>query len=78
MFSKLFWKDTFERAVKTAAQFGIGALGADFVNIFTLTWESFAGALGAGAVLSLLTSLASGYVGPKDSPSLVVEPKPEA
>lgn len=78
MWTKVFWKDLTERAVKTAAQFGIVALGADFANILALDWELFAGALGAGALVSTLTSLGSGLVGPKDSASLVVETKPEA
>lgn len=74
MFTKMFWLETLERALKTAAQFGIGAWG---VTVFTKVGdvvnagEAVGAALIFGAGLSVLTSLASISVGEKGSPSLL-------
>ena len=74
--SKTFWADATERAVKTAAQAEILAIGASQgFNLFTLDYKVAIGALLGGAFLSLLTSLASGGSGDTDSASLVVETK---
>ena len=56
-----FWFASAERAVKTAAQSAILVIGADLVN-FNATqadWGSVGGFALGGAVLSLLTSVAS-------------------
>lgn len=74
MFTLLFWKQTAERALKTAGQFGVVSLG-------TVAWTDvdqvisggkFVG-LGMlfGAGLSVLTSLASANIGTPGTPSLV-------
>lgn len=52
-----FWRNVLERAVKTAAQFGVGALAGDAANVLTLDWAVLGGAVGTGALLSVLTSL---------------------
>lgn len=76
MFTKQFWLDTLERALKTAAQFGLLAWGT---TVFTAVGDvvSIGQAVGFallfGAGLSVLTSVASIGVGPKGSPSLVRE-----
>lgn len=76
MFSKAFWLEVAERALKSAAQFGLAAWG---VTAFTSVGEvvSVAQATGLallfGAGLSVLTSVASIAVGPKGSASLVKE-----
>lgn len=64
MFSATFWKDAFERAVKTAAQAVVGglALGEGF-NAFDVDWQLGGGFALAGFVLSVLTSVASAPVG---------------
>ena len=72
MFTGPFWKAATERAVKTAAQalilFWPVADGA--LNLWQIDpAEAFGIAVG-GALLSLLTSLASGRVGDRGSPSL--------
>lgn len=69
-----FWWETLERAIKTAAQFALVAWGT---TVFTSVGEvvsviqavGFALLFGAG--LSVLTSIASVGIGPKDTPSLV-------
>jgi hypothetical protein len=74
MFSKDFWLRTLERAIKSAAQFGLIAWGA---TVFTtvgsvITTSSAVGlALLFGFGLSVLTSLASEPFGDKGSPSLI-------
>lgn len=72
MMKRQFWKEAFERAVKTAAQgavAGIGAAGFNIVDLPSLTAVGL-GAL-TGFVLSLVTSIASAPFGPGDSASLV-------
>lgn len=72
MFKRQFWKETFERAVKTAAQLAAAGLGAQAAGILDMTGLQ---AVGAGAltgfVLSVLTSVASAPLGPEDSASVV-------
>lgn len=74
MWTRQFWIDTAERAVKSAAQFGLLAWGAtaftavgDVVPVAQAT--GLAMLFGAG--LSALTSLASEPFGEKGTPSLV-------
>lgn len=71
MFTFLFWKDAFERAVSTAAQAALLALGAEALNVLQADWVTVAGFALGGAVLSLLKSLIASRVGDGDSASLV-------
>lgn len=76
MFSKEFWWATLERALKTAAQFGLLAWGTTAftaVGDVAPVAQTTALALLFGLVLSVLTSVASIGVGPKGTPSLVEE-----
>lgn len=74
-----FWKLALERAVKTAIQSIVLAIGAaQGANLFVLDWQNVAGAALAGFAISILTSLASVKIGPSDSPSLISEPKTPA
>jgi uncharacterized membrane protein len=69
-----FWAQALERAIKTAAQAGVLALGADAANKLPGIVDNpsiMLYALVGGALLSLLTSLATAPVGPKDDPSAV-------
>lgn len=71
---KLFWMETAERAIKTAAQSALLALGAEAVtgfDLFSADATAVAGFAAGGLVVSFLTSIASAAVGPQDSPSLV-------
>ncbi|MGH3878080.1 MAG: holin [Actinophytocola sp.] len=72
MWTARFWKQTAERAVKTAAQVLLLLWASDGVfNILTVDPTTAAGVAAGGAVLSVLTSLVSLPVGPKGSPSMV-------
>lgn len=73
MFTRLFWMEAAERAVKTAAQFTLVGLGGNFTSVWSADWKQIAGAAAAGAVTSVLTSVASERVGPVGSPSIVFE-----
>jgi len=69
VWTKVFWKASTERAIKTAAQVETVFLGADVLNVLSVDWEKAAG-IGAGALLlSYLTSIASSAV-TGDGPSL--------
>lgn len=73
-YGRNFWRQAAERAIKTAAQAGLLAFGGDIVNKIPSLPDNpsvlFA-ALAGGALLSLLTSVATAGVGPKDDPSAV-------
>jgi hypothetical protein len=72
MFTKSFWIQTTERAVKSAVQMALlMTAGATGFDLFTLDAGRLAlGALGA-AILSVLTSLASAPFGNPATPSAV-------
>ena len=70
--SRRFWRETAERSMKTAAQSALLVVGADQINAFAAGWADVAGFAVGGAVLSVLTSVASKRLGDDDStPSLV-------
>lgn len=72
MFTVTFWKQTAERAIKTAAQALLGLwIGDTAFDAWGIDWKKAAGVAVGGAILSVLTSLASAGVGQPDSPSLV-------
>lgn len=57
-------RETIERAVKTGAQAVVLALGAsEGLDLFTMDFVLLLGAYGAGALLSVLTSLSTVAVG---------------
>ncbi len=73
LWSKAFWLDATERAVKTFAQSALATFGVGATNIMSVDWQGVL-SVGAGAALvSVLTSVASERVGTKGSPSLVRE-----
>lgn len=72
MMSWRFWRETIERGVKSGAQAVILALGAsEGLDLFTMDFGLLVGAAGAGALLSVLTSLATVGVGASGSPSAI-------
>lgn len=61
MFTVLFWKDTFERAVKTFAQALLALfLVAPNTPLLAFDWPSALGLAGTAVVISFLTSVISG------------------
>ena len=76
MYTKKFWKSAAERAAKTAAQVAILTLAVgDNIgfDVIDTNWGDVASMSVGGAILSLLTSVVSAPVGPKETPSLVKE-----
>lgn len=79
IFTKLFWKDAFERAIKTFAQTFIAvvgvaapASGTDLINVNYLP-VILTSLLAAG--ISIVTSVASAAKAGTDTASLVVDTK---
>lgn len=72
LFTKQFWMETAERAIKTGAQFVIaaGILG-EGADLFKLDWSLVISFALTGVLLSILTSVASVSIGPKSSPSVI-------
>lgn len=71
MWTLNFWRQTNERAVKTAAQAALAFFIVGQTVITELDWAAVAGGTAIAAIASVLTSLASAPFGPEDSPSLV-------
>ena len=72
MYTASFWKDAFERAVKTAAQAVVLFLGADqLFDAVSADWASAGSFALGGAVLSLLTSVVSAPLGDPGTASVV-------
>lgn len=61
---KVFWKDFFKaagiRAIRTMAQTGIAVIGTSAVILSDVNWIHVGSAMVLSAVLSLLTSVATG------------------
>lgn len=71
MWTLAFWKDTAERALKTAAQAVVLGLGlAQGANLFEMDFMAALGLAAGGAVLSVLTSIISAPFGEKGTASL--------
>jgi hypothetical protein len=70
IFTRKFWLDTIERSAKTWAQSAAALLVGNGVGLLDVDWVSVASVSTLAALVSVLTSIGSGYVG-DDSPSLV-------
>lgn len=76
MFTKLFWRDAIERALKTIAQTMVamltagatGLLGVDYINLLSVA--------GLAGLVSILTSIGSAARAGTDTASLTVDTKP--
>ena len=54
-----FWKATTERAIATAAQSAIAALGTDLIGVLDMDATAVLSLAGGGAILSVLKSVAA-------------------
>lgn len=70
MFTKTFWKDTVERAVKTFAQSLAAVMTAGATGVLDVDWVNALSVSLLATLVSVLTSVGSGYVG-DDSASAV-------
>lgn len=72
MFTRQFWIEASERALKTFAQTFLAMVGAVSVfNAFSANWQTLFGVSLGSAFLSYLTSIVSAEIGDKGTPSLV-------
>jgi len=72
MFTISWLRDAIERALKSAAQAIVLALGAaEGFDLFAADWQNVASIAAGAAVLSVLTSVISAPFGVKGSASLV-------
>lgn len=76
VYGRNFWRQAFERAVKTAGQAVALALGGDAANVLHVSPSVFASAAAGGFLLSLATSIATAPVGETDDPSAVAKTTP--
>lgn len=73
IFTRKFWKDATERAVKSAAQAALLVFTGDQVfNAWHADWAMAGGVAGGAALLSLLTSLVSSRLGGDSSSASAV------
>jgi len=77
LFTKQFWTEATERALKTLAQFFITLTAGTAFNVFSTDWQSILGLSLGGMILSYAMSILSVKVGKNGTPSLVTEPEPE-
>ena len=75
MFTKIFWKDAGERALKTVAQSMVALLTAGSFNLLSVDYKNLLSVSLFAGLTSLLTSVASASVGSTNSASLVVDTK---
>jgi hypothetical protein len=73
MYSKIFWADAFERAVATAAQVLLVALGGQSFDKVADGLQVLALAALGGFALSIIKSLAASKIGDHSSASLLPE-----
>lgn len=71
LFTRTFWEDAGERALKSGAQAVVLAVGGNAFNAWDVDWADISGIGVAGLVLSVLTSIASAGVGSAGTASLV-------
>jgi hypothetical protein len=69
MFTKEFWKDTSERAVRNAATSFVAAFGAEAL-LWDLGWEVVVGIPLTAAVLEVAVALSGSKIGQKNTASL--------
>jgi hypothetical protein len=72
MFTRKFWEDAAERAIRAGAWAALSFLGvASQVNALTVDWATTGGMFARGLLLSLLGSLVGSKVGDPDTAALL-------
>ena len=75
-FGRNFWRQAAERAFKTAGQAALLTVPADMANVLDNGLGVVLSALAGGALVSLLTSIATAPVGEQDDPSAIAKTTP--
>ena len=73
MFTKTFWLDAGERAIKTFAQALLSVLTVAGVTVLTLDWADTLAIAGTATLASVLTSVVTAKFTSNDTASLVEE-----
>lgn len=73
LFTRVFWADTLERAIKTVAQSAVALVTAGQI-ITDIDWQTVVGVSATAGVVSVLTSIASGRVGDPATASALPPP----
>ena len=71
MWTKLFWKDAVERAIKTAAQAAVALMTSGATGILDVDWMNILSVSALAFVTSVLTSLIGSTTGDKGTASFV-------
>jgi hypothetical protein len=59
IFTRSFWAYAGERAIKTSAQTALAVIGVNSLDLLSADWTGIVSAAIGGAVLSVLTSVAT-------------------
>lgn len=78
MWTKAFWLNVAERAVKTFAQSAGAVLLVDGLGVLDVDWTAVGSVAALAAIVSVLTSIATSAIGEPDDPSAVPRPAPAA
>lgn len=70
MFTKLFFKDTAERAVKTFAQSMVAVMTAGSTGVLDVDWVNALSVSLLATLVSVLTSIGSGTVGDQSASAI--------
>lgn len=70
MWTKKFWLETLERAIKTFAQSSIALLSGEGLGLLTVDWGVIGNVALLAAVVSVLTSIVSNNFTKSDTPDL--------
>ncbi len=73
MWTRDFWLDLLERAVKTFAQAAVAGLSANAIGVLEVDWVTIASVSALAALISVLTSIASAPFSSKGTASLVTK-----
>lgn len=72
MFTRKFWQNALERAIKTAAQTAVALLlVSTTTGVLDVDWQQTASVAALAAIVSVLTSVAGRDIGKPGDPSLV-------
>jgi hypothetical protein len=71
MWTKNFWKQSAERALKTFAQGSLALLAGDGLGVLDINWGDVASVGALAAIASVLTSIVTAGVGEPNDPSAV-------
>lgn len=73
MWELKFWKQTIERAIRTAAQALLALWGTQVAGVLDVDWVQAASVSALAALMSVLMSIVATGVGDHESPSFVTE-----